>query len=294
MSSGTGALRGRSVGGGGPMHNKFETLARAGYAARGVVYILLGGLALTSAFGGGGGESEDSTGALSSLLQLPFGRIVLGVVALGLFGHVAWRLAQGLLDADNAGTEMKGLVTRSGSLISAGTNIFLALTAARLAIGQGGGSGGEGGEAKASSWLLQQPFGGTLLGLVAAGIVIAGFVQIWKGAARKYRKRVRLPESRSLLDAVCQFGLIARGALIVVVGGFIGYAALTFSPERAGGISEALDYVHAMPLGQLLYGAAALGLVAFGLYSIIQAIYRQLEAPSLPRSAQKLAQSAGV
>lgn len=75
------------------MHNKFETLARAGYAARGLVYILLGGLALTSALWGGS-DAEGSSDALSSLLQLPFGRIVLGGVAVGLFGHILWQIGR--------------------------------------------------------------------------------------------------------------------------------------------------------------------------------------------------------
>lgn len=260
------------------MSNKFETLARAGYAARGVVYILLGGLALTSAFTGG--SAADSSGAMSSLLQLPFGRILLALIAIGLVGHILWRLAQGWLDADNVGSDAKAVVGRIGSLVSAGANLFLALTAARMAIGQSGGSGG-GGEDQASAWLLQQPFGGVLLAIVAVCIIAAGCVQIGKAITRKYRDRLRLSPSNSLLDGMCFFGLVARGALIVIVGGFVGYAAITFSPERAGGMSDALDYVHALPFGPWLYGLAAIGLVAFGGYSIIQALYRGINAPSL-------------
>lgn len=261
------------------MSNKFETLARAGYGARGVVYVLLGALAVTSAFRGGG-EPQDSSEAMSSLLGLPFGRILLALIAVGLLGHILWRLAQGFLDADDVGSDAKGLVSRTGSLISAGANIFLALTAARMAIGQGGESGG-GGEQQASAWLLQQPFGGVLLGIVAVGIVIAGGAQIWKAVSRKYRERLRLPAALPFLDTMCLVGLVARGALIAIVGGFVLYAAVTFSPERAGGIAEALDYVHALPFGAWLYGLAAIGLAAFGGYSVVQALYRRMNAPDL-------------
>ena len=264
------------------MSNKFETLARAGYAARGVVYVLLGGLALTSAFVGG--ETEDSSSAMSSLLQLPFGRILLGAIAVGLAGHILWRLAQGLLDADNVGTDAKAVAGRLGSLVSAGANIFLALTAARMAIGESSGGSEGGGEEEASAWLLQQPFGGVLLGLVAAGVIAAGCVQIGKAVTRKYRERLTLSSSQRLLDTMCFFGLIARGTLIVIVGLFVGYAAMTFSPERAGGISDALDYVHSLPFGPWLYGLAAIGLVAFGGYSIVQARYRRMN----PAVIQKL------
>lgn len=270
------------------MRNKFETLARGGYAARGLVYVLLGGLAFMSALNGGG-NTEDSSGALSHVLQVPFGRILLALIAIGLIGHIAWRLAQGLLDADTVGSDGKGLVGRVGSLISAGANVFLALTAARMALGQGGGGGsGGGGESEASAWLLQQPFGPFLLGLVAIGVIGAGLAQIFKGVSRKYRDRLDLPKSPKMLDFACFFGLVARGGLLAIVGGFVAYAALTVSPEQAGGISDALDYVHAMPFGRWLYGIAALGLVAFGCYSIIQAVYRHMNAPSLADVRQAL------
>lgn len=263
------------------MRNKFEVLARGGYAARGLVYVLLGGLALMSAIWGGSG-ADGSSEALSSILQLPFGRIIMGVVAIGLFGHVLWRLAQGLLDADNVGRDAKGVVGRIGSLISAGANVFLALAAFDMAVGnRSGGSGGEG-ESEASAWLLQQPFGPYLLGIVGFGVVAAGAVQVWKGGAAGFRKRIDLPSRhKAWMDLVCRFGLIARGVLMMVVGGFVAYAAWTVSPEQAGGISDALEYVHELPYGRLLYGLAALGLVAFGGYSIIQGLYRRVDAPTL-------------
>jgi hypothetical protein len=263
------------------MRNHFETLARLGYAARGVVYLLLGGLALASAIWGGE-DAQGSSDALSTLLGLPFGRILMGLVAIGLVGHILWRLAQGFLDADHVGDDLKGLVSRIGSICAAGANVFLALTALRMAIGNGGSGGGGNGEQNASAWLLQQPFGAFLLGAVALVIIGAGLAQVWRGVSRQYRKRIKIPENRaSILDPVCQFGLAARGALLAIVGGFMFYAALTVSPDNAGGIAEALDYVHAMPFGRWLYGLAALGLVAFGGYSAVQAFYRQMDAPGL-------------
>ena len=266
------------------MPNHFETLARLGYGARGVVYILLGALAVTSAFWGGR-QAEGSTEALSSLLALPFGRILLGLVALGLVGHILWRLAQGLLNADHVDDDFKGFVGRVGSLVSAGANVFLAMSAARMMLG-GASSGNGGGEEKASAWLLQQPFGLWLLGLVGLGVIAAGLVQIWRGISQDYRKRVHLPPSRKAwLNLVCRFGLIARGVLLAIIGGFVTYAAFTVSPGQAGGISDALDYIHALPFGPWLYGLAALGLVAFGAYSIVQGLYREVNMPDGGRLA---------
>lgn len=262
-------------------HNRFETLARAGYGARGVVYLLLGAFAVTSAFWGGGG-SEDTSGALSGLLGVPFGRILVGLVALGLLGYVLWKLAQGLLNADHVGDDAKGFMTRAGQLVSAGANLFLMLTAARLALSGGGGSSsGGGGEETASAWLLQQPFGPFLLGLAGLAVIAAGAVQIWYGASGGFRKRLSLPRQHGWMDHVCRLGLIARGVVLMIIGGFLGYAAFTVSPEQAAGTAEALDYVHGLPFGPWLYGAIALGLVAFGAYGLIEARYRSIDAPSV-------------
>ena len=262
------------------MHNRFETLARSGYAARGVVYLLLGGLALLSAVWGGN-DADGSSDALSSLLGLPFGRILLGLVAIGLFGYVAWKLAQGLLNADDRDDDLKGVATRVGQLISGAANLFLALSAARLALSLGNGGGGNG-EEQASAWLLQQPFGPLLLGLVGAGVIAAAVVQVWYGASSAYRKRLSLPPAHGQwLETVCRFGIIARGVVFAIVGGFLLYAAFTVSPEQAGGTAEALDYVHALPFGRWLYGIVALGLVAFGVYSIVEGLYRRISGPDL-------------
>lgn len=259
-------------------HDRLETLARAGYMARGVVYFLLGAVALTSALWGGG--SEDTTGALAGLLDLPFGRVLVGLIAFGLLGYVLWKLAQGLLDADGAGDDAKGLLARAGQLVSAGVNLFLMLNAARLAI-NGGGSGGGNGEEKASAWLIQQPFGPFLLGLVACGVLAASAVQIWHGASDGYRKRLSLPHAhRSWMEKVCKLGLIARGLVLLIIGGFLFYAAWTVTPEHAGGTAEALDYVHGLPFGRWLYGLVAVGLAAFGAYGLIEARYRSINAPS--------------
>lgn len=261
------------------MKNSFEGLARLGYAARGVVYLLLGGLTLTSAILGTG-ETADSSGALSSLTRLTFGRVIVALIAFGLLGHILWRLAQGFLDADGVGSGIKGMVGRIGSIVSAGANIFLLLTAASMAIGGQSGGGGEG-ETEASGWLLSQPFGALLLGGIALAVIGAGIAQCTKGISGSYRRRISFPPSGShILDPICRFGLVARALLIIIVGCFALYAAWTVSPQQAGGVSDALDYVLGLPFGRIIYAAAALGLTAFGAYSAILGLYRRINAPT--------------
>jgi len=262
------------------MDNSFETLARAGYIARGVVYLLLGGLALASAIWGGQ-DAEGSSDALSSLLGLPFGRVLLALVAVGLLGYVLWKLAQGLLNADDRDHDVNDWLSRAGQLVSAVANLLLMFTAARMALAMGG-SGGGNGEETASAWLLQQPFGPVLLGVVGLGVIGFAGAQIWYGATGGYRKRMTLPAGHALwLDRICAFGLIARGAVFAIIGGFLLYAAFTVSPEQAGGTAEALDYVRRLPFGAWLYGLGALGLAAFGGYGVIQGLYRHVDAPDM-------------
>ena len=93
------------------------------------------------------------------------------------------------------------------------------------------------------------------------------------------------------MHLVCVAGLAARGLLLAVTGGFFLYAAFTVNPDQAGGLSDALDWVHALPFGGVLYSLAAIGLIAFGLYSGIQARYRQVDAPDasdIKRTASKI------
>lgn len=268
------------------MGNNFELLARWGYAARGIVYLVLGVLALW-----GVGASATTEDALSTVLAQPFGRILLGAVAIGLIGHVLWRLAQGVLNADRVDNDAKGIIGRLASVGSAVVNSALAFTAANMALGSSSGSG-SGGESEATATALNLPFGNILVGLVGAGLIVGGLIQAWRGISKNYQKRIKLPaNNQGLLHAICATGLTARGVLLAVTGGFLIYAAITVNPEQAGGMSDALDWVHSLPFGSVLYTLAALGLIAFGLYSAIQARYRQVDAPDgheLRRAANKV------
>ncbi|KQS64650.1 hypothetical protein ASG39_11980 [Rhizobium sp. Leaf371] len=256
------------------MTNKFEFLARWGYAARGVVYITLGLIAL---IGSSSGEEASTHGALSNLLGQPFGRFLLATVAIGLVGHVLWRLAQALLNADSQENSPKGYLARAGNLASGVINATLALAAARLVLASGDASGGGGSPA---TWLMQQPFGRFLVGALGLIILAAGAVQAWRGISGKYRERLSLPSGKSdLLGGISVFGLAARGLVLSITGGFFVFAAIMVDSEQAGSVPEALDWVRNLPSGTALYALAAAGLVAFGLYSFIEARYRRIDAP---------------
>ncbi|HEX6144566.1 MAG TPA: DUF1206 domain-containing protein [Geminicoccaceae bacterium] len=257
-------------------------LARAGYAARGVVYIIIGYFAVLAAWGGGGGQTTDSKGALLSLLDEPFGTVLLGIVAVGLIGYALWRLIQGAMDTDGHGSDAKGLAIRGGLLISAVTHVLLAIFAFSLIFGwgSGGGGGGGGGTQDWTAWLMRQPYGRWLVALVGLAVLGAGIAHIVKGWKAKFEKYLRM--DRQKLDTarpICRFGLIARGVVFLIIGALFLVAAWQIDPSQAQGLAGALQTLQEQAYGWVLLGVIALGLVAFGIYSLIEAIWRNIDHP---------------
>lgn len=253
-----------------------EPAARAGYAAKGVVYLIVGLLAAQAALGRGAvGDSGD---AFDVILRQPLGRALLGLVALGLVCYVGWRLVTAIADTEDKGNEPKGLALRAAYAGRALLYAGLALEAARLAMG-GGGSGGSG-DQSAEHWsarLLEVPGGGVLLALVGAGIAAYGAYQFVRAASPGVRKHLDL----SSLDAdsahwavrTSRFGIAARGAIFLMIGWLVAKAALSDRAEQAGSTGDAL---RAFQTGQSpwVLGVVALGLVAYALYQFLNARYR--------------------
>lgn len=262
--------------------NPVETLARFGYGARGVVYGLVGVLALLAAIGSGG-QTGGSRSALQTLVSQPFGKVWLVLIAIGLFGFCAWRILEALTDADRRGSDMKGLGIRSAHLISGIIYAGLALFALNLALGRGQGGGGEDQAAQDwTAWLMSQPFGQWLVGLV--GLVIAGtglafIAKAWRG---RVADRLSLPsDKRDWFVSIGRMGFAARGVVFLMIGGFLGLAAWHASSSRVRGLGGALEALQQQPYGWVLLALMAIGLFAFGLFGLIQARYRHIDAPDL-------------
>lgn len=248
--------------------------ARAGYAARGLVYLLVGGLALLTLFGVGG-RTTDSRGALQTLADEPFGSVTLTIVAISLVGYALWRSIQAFADADQHGSDMKGIGIRASLFISAIIHVALAVFVAKLLLGSGSDEG-QGSQGMAQ-WVMQQPFGQSLLAVTGALIMVAGVAHTIKGWREQFAKHLDMRDSlKTKLYPVCRFGLISRGVVLAIIGSFFVWAALQADASEAQGVAGVMEFLRQQVFGQVLLGAMALGLMAFGCYSLILSRYRRL------------------
>lgn len=255
---------------------RVELLARAGYAAKGVVYAIIGVLAVQAALGSGG-QTVGATGALQQMAQEPFARILLGLMTIGLFGYGLWRLIQATLDKENEGQDAKGMGKRVGQAVSGVLHFVLAAYAGYLTVAPGSGQAGQSGQTSKQgmvAWVMSRDFGTLLIALVGVAIAVAGLSKIARGVKGDYKSELIPDQKVRRLYPVCSGGIIARGVIFLVIGGFVTYAGIAASPEKTAGLPQALGWLRDQPYGLYLMLAVAIGLVAYAVYSFIQARYR--------------------
>lgn len=257
-----------------------EKLMRLGFLAKGVVYITVGILAVQLALGDGG-EATGAQGALAEIGQQPFGQVLLGIIAVGLVGLTLWYFVRGGRDTDNEGDDASGLAKRA-AYIAAGVGYgLLALVAFQILLGSGSGGNGN----TIASWtaqIMQESWGRWLV--AAAGLVVigVGLYQFYRAYRARFRHKLRTHEmSRTEIKGgtwAGQFGIAARGVVVIVVGVFLLQAALQYDPQQAGGLGQALQALAQQPYGPWVLGIVALGLVAYGLFTaVVQTRYRRIQ-----------------
>ena len=256
--------------------NSFEWLARAGLAARGVVYGVIAVLGLKLALGDGG-KTTDQQGALKEIAQQPFGKVLLVLVAVGLFGYALWRLVRAAIGhgAEGDRDDTKERLAGVASGLAYG---LLGVTAVQILIGSGGGSGN--GQDKATGGVLDWP-GGQIL-VIIAGVILIGVAvdQAIKGIKKKFLEKShteRMSEKvEKTFTAMGVFGHLARAVIFTLMGYFLIKAAIDYDPDKAVGIDGALAKLGDSSFGPFVLGAVAVGLLGFGLYSFMDARYRRV------------------
>ena len=254
-----------------PGAGKFEALTRIGFAARGIMYVLIGYLALRT------GRAAESSQALDYLAS-GIGRLLVAAMALGFFAYGGWRILDAWFDASGRGSGAKGAAARGGGAISGLIHLGLGVGAALLAAGAAGGGGNSSTETGAAT-ALTLPAGGVLLVLVAAGLLLTGLFQIRKAWTLSFLQHLDgHAGSRSWLCWLGRAGFLARGIVFLIMAWLFWRAGREESSQQAGGIADAL---HSLPSG--LQMAVASGLLLFGLFSFVEARFRRIHADALTR-----------
>lgn len=256
-----------------------EGAARWGFGARGVIYLLIGVLALQIAFGGSG-EQADRGGALAEIAKKPFGSVMLWILGIGLVGMALWRLSEAVVGG--AGEDGKKATKR---LMSAGRFVFYGFVAySVLAFAVGGKSSGSGSSDQQSQDItaraMEWPGGRWIVGIVGVAIAVAG---VWIGvraAMRKFHKRLKLTEmsrkARQFVDVTGVAGGLGRGFLFAAIGVFVVQAAVQYEPDKAKGFDDTLRSFTDTPAGPWLLAVVAVGLVLFGVFSFGMARWRRV------------------
>jgi hypothetical protein len=248
--------------------------AKLGFAARATIYLLMGLLALSLAFGNSSSET-DQRGALQSVAEKSGGKVLLVALALGFAGYALWRLGEAAFGVTGEGKD-KG--PRVKALVSGLVYGSLAVTTVTLLLGSSSGSQAQQ-QSSLTARVMEHTGGRWLVGLVGLVIAGAGAVMVYEGLKKKFMKYLRTgemsPSERTVVGRLGMVGTIARGVVIGLSGVLVVQAAVTFDPDKARGLDGALRTLASQPFGPYLLGAAALGLVAFGVYGYAEARWRR-------------------
>lgn len=264
------------------MHNPkswLKRLMRVGFIANGIIYIVIGILAMQTAVGGDG-QTTGKRGALTSLASQPFGRFLLGLIGVGFIGLMIWYFIRGYYDPDRKGTDASGIISRIGFSIAAVGYGGLAYSAFRT-LTTNVSSGDSNRVADWTATLMQQPYGVLLVGLAGVIVIGIGAYQAYKAYATKFREKLKMsqmsPTETKWSIRTGRFGIAARAIVFFIIGSFLIKAALQANPQEAGGMAHALQELITQPYGPWLLGVVALGFIAYGLYSaLVLARYRHL------------------
>ncbi len=247
-----------------------ETASRVGYAAKGVLYGLIGVIAFLAATGVDGGNAMDKRGVIKTIAEQPFGSLLLTVLGVCLAGYAFFKLVMAAFN-----TEYDKPLKRVGNGITGliyGGSAFIALKAAM------GGKTADNSEEQAAD-VMSMPAGVWIIGALGLIILGVGLIQIVKGANGKFMdvlKKEEMSEDEQKTALISgRIGLIARGIVFVITGGFLLSAAKDHDSNKAGGLDQALQAIARAPYGPYLLAITGMGLVAYCLFMFVEAKYRK-------------------
>jgi hypothetical protein len=251
-----------------------QWLARLGLTARGVLYILIGVVAILVAIGQGSHEADQS-GALQLLASQPYGLVALWLLFIGFAGYALWRLSEAAFGVTGEGN---GAGPRLKSLVRAVLYAIFGYLTLKVITGKKASQSSQ--QKDMTATIMHHTGGQWLVGIVGVAIVIAGLTLVWEGIRRKFMKYLRTgemsPRTRRAVERLGMIGTTARGLVFALAGVLVIDAAVEFKPSKAGGVDKALLTLRNQPFGEFLLILAAIGLIAFGVYGLAEARWRRV------------------
>lgn len=246
---------------------KFSWFVRLGYFSRAILYSVLGLIALTSA----GKIGEGTNGIFQAVDEFPASTLILWLMVFGLLAYALFRFASTLFDVENHGSDNKGKAVRAGHFGSAIGHLALAYSAYQFA--SSGSDGGGGGAQSAASGVLSFEFGGVILGILGLIFFVTAAFQAKKGITGEFMNRIGpgAPDATRWLGGA---GYLARAVVFVVIG-----YSLVKAGFMSGGSEQVKtlgDAVASLAGEGFIFTLTAIGLLLFGLFSLVLARYRSI------------------
>jgi hypothetical protein len=265
-----------------PDHTRsvLKRMARLGFAAKGTVYLVLGWMTFQAALGLSSANIEVED-ALLEISRQPFGKPMLAAVVFGLLGYVAWRFAQAILDTEDKGDGFKGIVRRTAYVVNGIAYSALTLAALQFLVGPPVKDGDT--PRDLITQFLYYPAGRYLVGLAGLVVMAVGLIHFFRAYKAGFHKDLDTGKANRRVvrwsNRFGRFGSIARGVIYGLAGLLIIQAAVYQNPYRAGGPGEALRTLATSSYGHFFLAGVAGGLVAYGIFSLLAAVYNRIQIP---------------
>lgn len=261
-------------------HPFVKKLARFGFYTKGVLYIVIGILAILLVAGLRGGKIADPTGAMGVIAQKNFGKVLLIFFIVGAIGHGVWNILRGAADVDDAGTDWFGIIKR---IISIGVGVFyigLALTAWSILFTENVSDANGQLPKTLTSVLFALPLGAVLVFIIGLSVIGAGFHECYNGISGKFQENYRSWEIKgwhqTFITILGVMSFTARALIFLLMGWFFITAAIKYNADEAAGIDGALLAVAQTSYGGILLFVTAIGLVCHGILAFYEANYRRI------------------